>query len=261
MPVMEQLLANPEPLGHFVQLYEADEQLLIRNLAGYIREGLKRGEGGLAIATPEHGAALVWELRRLGADTETALRQGQLTLVDAGRTLARLIVAGFPDAARFEGIVGDAVRQSLKAASARRLRVYGDMAGILWEARQFAAATRLEQLWHKLGKSLSFSLFCAYPVDVFGPLDMDLLDPLLCAHAHLISSGRDGNLDAALGLAINEVLGRDSNELTSSIKGMQRSSWALLPSGESTILWLKKNHPDKAEAVLASARRHYRAMS
>jgi hypothetical protein len=261
MPANEQLLHNPEPLDHFVQLYEADEQLLARNVARYFQAGLERGEPGLAVATPEHSAAILWELRRLDVDVEAAQRDSRLRVLDAGRMLARFIVAGFPDATRFEATIGTAVRDSIQAAAGRPLRAYGDMAGVLWEARQFPAAIRVEQLWHKLRKSACFTLFCGYPIDVFTQLDIDLLDPLLCAHTHLLSSGGDGHLETALQHALDDVLGSEFNSVAPTLRGKLRSAWAQLPQAEATILWLRKNAPDRAEAVLASARRHYRALA
>ena len=94
----------------------------------------------------------------------------------------------------------------LELKPGRGCRAYGEMVGILWKARQFAAAIRLEQLWSKLLEQASFSLYCAYQIDVFGR-DQDLfnLDDVLCTHTHLVPSQANGALEAALNRAMEEV--------------------------------------------------------
>lgn len=47
----------------------------------------------------------------------------------------------------------------------RRLHVYGELVGLLWDAGHLAAAVELEELWNELRTSLPLSLFCAYRVD------------------------------------------------------------------------------------------------
>jgi hypothetical protein len=78
------------------------------------------------------------------------------------------------------------------------LRVYGEMVGLLWQAGEYPAAIRLEQLWHRLMKAVDFSLYCAYPIDIFGRgFEAGLIDALLCAHTHLLSCGPDDALVSA----------------------------------------------------------------
>lgn len=47
-------------------------------------------------------------------------------------------------------------------------RAFGEMVALLVTDHKPEAALHLEQLWNSLGKTHSFSLFCAYPVDSFG---------------------------------------------------------------------------------------------
>jgi hypothetical protein len=83
MSPWEKLLEQPHSRGHFVQLYEADEPALTQNVGRYLWEGLKRGEGALAIVTPEHRELFCRELNQLGGKTETFIQNRQLVFADA----------------------------------------------------------------------------------------------------------------------------------------------------------------------------------
>ena len=48
-------IADTRSHSHFVQLYDADEELLIRNVGQYFSEGFASGEGALIIAGPTMG--------------------------------------------------------------------------------------------------------------------------------------------------------------------------------------------------------------
>src|SRR5579884_2233615 len=168
MSPWKKILERPPTGGHFVQLYEADEAALTRNVASYIWEGLRRGEGVLVIATPEHRDLFTRQLAEYGANVSQALNTEQLLMLDARETLARFLIDGQADWERFETTIRRAMRRVRPVGDVEQLRAYGEMVGVLWNARQFAAAIRLEQLWNRLLAQSSFSLYCAYAVDVFG---------------------------------------------------------------------------------------------
>jgi hypothetical protein len=168
-------------------------------------------------------------------------------------------VNGHPDADRFDRVVGEKVRAAVERSAGYGLRAYGDMVGVLWAERQFPAAIRLEQLWNKLRKTVPFSLFCAYPVDVFGgQFDGGILDALLCAHTHLLPSGADEQLDDAVNRAMIEVLGAGAGKTFVSLSERQHG-WASLPKSEAALLWVRNNEPEKADEILSLARKYYHA--
>jgi hypothetical protein len=258
MSPWDKLLEWPHSRGHFVQLYEADEPALIKNVGRYLWEGLRRGDGALVIVTPEHGERFREELARLGGDTGAYLRNRQLFLLDAEETLARFMAYGQPDWRLFEGAINGGIRQVHPAHDDAGLRAYGEMVGILWKGRQFAAAIRLEQFWNKLLEQQSFSLYCAYAIDVFGTeFQIANLDGVLCTHTHLVPSQPNGNLETALNLAMDEILGADANVLRVLIKEGNRPSWAVMPNAEAIVLSLRQNRPGQADHILSRARHHY----
>ncbi len=258
MSPWEKLLERPHVRGHFVQLYEADDGGLVRNVGLYLWEGLRRGEGVLVIATPEHEKLFREYLDSAGAGVSGLVAGGQLVFFDAQQLLAQFMVAGQPNWERFEKLVCAAMRQLRPVNGADGLRAYGEMVGILWKARQFASAIRLEQLWNKLLERASFSLYCAYAIDIFGKeFDAATLHSVLCAHTHLLPSQPGGTLEAALHQAMDEVLGRHGPATRERMQATCRPGIAVMPTAEAIVFWLRKNLPHQADRILAQARRHY----
>lgn len=253
-------LEGTDPETHLVQLYEADERALLKNVSRYLTAGLEHGDSLVVIATADHREAIRKAISEAGADVEEAQQLGRLEFADAHETLARFMVDGYPDSTRFEGTVGAIVRNALARAEGKGLRAYGEMVGVLWKARQFPSAIRLEQLWNRLRKSSPFSLFCSYPIDVFdAQFDVGVLDALLCAHTHLLPAGGSGDLENAIRRAMTEVIGHGTDDLHSLVPGEERTGWPTLPKAEAMILWLRSTMPDSAEAILARARQYYHA--
>jgi len=255
MSSWRRLLEISEPHGHFVQFYGSDERLLIRNAGLYLREGLKRGESAVVIATGEHAEAFVGELKASGAEVESSLTDGKLVFLDAQAMLTSLMVHDQLKPELFENTIGSVLRDARMRTDCNGLRAYGEMVGILWKSGRFAAAIQLEGFWNKLLDALEFSLFCAYPIDV---LDKDLhgqwIHGLLCDHTHLLPIAADGDLENAITCAMDDVLGFRAEPLKHLLKTNYRPSWAMMPAGEAIVLWLRNNLPDDADKILDRAR-------
>jgi hypothetical protein len=252
-----ELLEQPQPEEHFVQLYGTDDQLLTRNVSRFLSEGLRRGDGLLIIATVEHRGTLV---RHLSAERAypRAVLEGRLVYLDAETTLNRFLVDGQPDQSRFESIIGEALRGVRSKAVQSGVRAFGEMVGLLWEARRFSAAVRLEELWNTLLRASDVSLFCAYPIDIFSPeFKASAVDSLLCAHTHVVP--RDAALETALNRAMDDVLGARVNSIRKVIQTNHRPAWASMPKAEALILWLRNNLPGSADQILKQAREYYLA--
>jgi hypothetical protein len=253
-------LSDPEPEHHYVQLYDADEELLIDNVGRYLAEGLSRGQDALVIAAPDHRAGFIRSLESLGVDVAAAERERRAAFLDAKETLAKFMVAGSPDAVLFDNVVRAAARRLASGGVRASVRGYGEMVGLLWEAGQVQPAVALEALWNRLLADTGYTLFCAYHIDIFGAeFDMSAVDAVLCAHTHLLPGGREGLLESAMERALHEVFGSKLEGLRLLMKANFRPAWAIVPKPEAIILWLRRNLPDRADDVLARARRHYLA--
>lgn len=258
MSPWENLIKRPQPRGHIVQVYDAEGTSLVRNVGDYLGAGAHCGDSMLVIATPQHWELFSRRLAELGTDTVSCLREGQIGFLDPAETLSEFMVAGQPDWYRFERTIRAAMRQLRIPDDGAALRAYGEMVAILWNARQFAAAVRLEQFWNKLLAQCSFSLYCSYAIDVFSSaFHPDALDALLSAHTHLVPVQPDGTLEKAFDRAMHEVLGPDAGALKQLIRANHQPSWAAMPDTESTILWIRKNLPDHAEEIVQRARVHF----
>ncbi len=253
----QERLGQAEPPGHFVQFYKADEPALNRNVAHFLWDGLLRGDGLLVLGTLKRRESLTSHLERMGVDVPLAQRDGQLVMLDAAETLADFMVNGMPDEERFRNVIGSALQWAKPRTSSAGVRAYGELVGVLWETGLADAAIRVEECWHELLHLGGLTLFCGYPIDVFEK-DFQSAEArqVLCAHTHLIPTGPNGDLDNALHLAMDEVLGEGAEELRHSMDTAV-SKGPFIPDPERTILWLRENIPNDAGTVLASARQHY----
>lgn len=145
---------------HFVQIYEADD-VFMDTLTGFMAGALRQGDGAVVIATPAHRSELKRRLSAEGFDTESAIRNDQLLLLDAEELISKFIIDGWPDEDKFAGIIRDILARAGRGG--RRVRAFGEMVAVMWGKGYCAATVRLEHLWHQLCQQESFVLFCAYP--------------------------------------------------------------------------------------------------
>jgi hypothetical protein len=144
---------------HVVQFYERDSELLAA-VTPYLAAAVRAGEVAIVIATEAHRRAFEAGLSEQGIDLARADADGTFLSFDAAATLALFAVDGQVDRDAFQEVIGQIVRDA--AATGRRVRAYGEMVALLWEAGDVLAAIELETLWHELGGEVSFALFCAY---------------------------------------------------------------------------------------------------
>lgn len=151
---------SPHSADHFVQFYE-DDGLLIEQVAEYIDSALRAGDAGIVLATPLHREQLSSRLRGLGPRGS-----GELFMLDADETLARILRHGRPDEALFGTVVGGAVVRAAQGG-ARKVHLFGEMVALLVARGDVAGALEIEQMWNRLHRLQPFSLFCAYPMALF----------------------------------------------------------------------------------------------
>lgn len=169
---------------HFVQFYETDE-FLLDAMSGYVGMGLCTNDACIVVATKAHLEGLEERLRAKGLDVAAARAEGQIVLLDAADTLAKLMVDASVDAGRFAEIIGGMVRRAAECHG--RVRIFGEMVALLWAAGNYEAVIRLEELWNQLHRTCSFALFCAYPMDGFGGTSFaKLFDEICIGHGRVI---------------------------------------------------------------------------
>jgi len=170
---------------HAVQLYESDA-FLADSVAYFIHKGLETGCGALIIATAAHQEAIDQALRARGADPSVARASGQYIAIDAAETLDQIMVDGWPDAQRFNRLVGAAL-WTLAERNCSSVRAFGEMVTVLWASGRHEAALHLEKLWNSLSSRHKFSLLCAYPLNCFsGEGQAPLVLEMCSSHSHVI---------------------------------------------------------------------------
>jgi PAS domain S-box-containing protein len=154
--------------AHVVQFY-SDDKFLLEELSQFIGTALRAGSSAVIIATRGHRDNLWQKLDGQGVDPAEAVANGRYIVLDAAETLARLMVGGEPDAARFSEVLGGALARAGSAARDENHRVvaFGEMVALLWAEGKPEAAIQLEKLWNQLARAYSFSLRCAYPMQSF----------------------------------------------------------------------------------------------
>ena len=238
-----------DPCNHIVHLHGGDAAALRERAGRFLGQGLAAGEAALIIASPPHADALVCQLSKDGHDPIGSIRSGRLALVDAGAMLAEMMPAGSLDRDAFMRSVGGALSALRVRSGASRVRAYGEMVGILWQAGRYRDAAVLEDYWNELLKEEDLSLFCGYAIDLLDAnLDIEALRPLLAAHTVMESSGPA--LQAALAHGIASVLGVPVPHAE------LRPGWGPASGPEALALWLREAHPTRAAEVLDRARRY-----
>jgi signal transduction histidine kinase len=180
--------ADHNQSAHVVQFY-GDDGFLLDELSRFIGPALGAGEAAVVIATKEHRDGLSRRLQMWGLDPNWAVAQGRYIALDAAETLSKIMVGGWPDAARFAEVVGSLIATIAAGPGGepRRVAAFGEMVALLWSDGKPDAAIRLEQLWNDLARIHRFSLRCAYPMSSFYREEHGELLLKICAeHSNVI---------------------------------------------------------------------------
>jgi signal transduction histidine kinase len=183
--------------AHVAQFY-ADDAFLLDSLSRFVGTALGSGDGAIVIATRAHREGLARILKSRGLDTSAPLAAGRYVCLDAAETLARLLVGGRPDAARFSETIGGliALTKSRTGGDGRRIAVFGEMVSLLWLQGRFDAVVRLEEFWNGLARTHKFSLLCGYPIHGFNRHEhTDLFMKICSAHTGVIPNESYTELD------------------------------------------------------------------
>jgi PAS domain S-box-containing protein len=198
-----------------VRFYQ-DDLVLLTEVADFLDKGLRGGGTAIVIASADHLGSLRQQLMGLGSlKGQRAWFPGELIMLDAADALAQFMVDDWPDERRFDDTVGNIVRKA--CGSGLPVHAFGEMVALLCARGLYDAAVRLEQLWNGLRMQCQFSLFCAYPWELF-PTDelASAFHRICCEHDHVGPHGHElaeGQADVYLQLAIveqkNFVLNRE----------------------------------------------------
>jgi len=256
-PLANALLIEAPANSHFAQLHR-DPKALTDAVTLYLETGLRRGNGVVVIATPEHVDRFLSRLREHDLDPSRFLKSGQLELHDAELTLSKFMCNDVPVWTDFQRAMG-AVFDRVQAFGRGTTRAYGEMVNVLWHEGKQGAAISLEEYWNELARLYPFSMFCSYMLDTqdddsySGPLE-----EIGRTHSDIVGTAEDERFRMALDSASRDVFGVPLSQMVGFAK-QRDSGEQRFPSGQRTMLWVKRNLPSAAAAVLERARRYFEA--
>jgi hypothetical protein len=254
-PLVSALLVEAPVNRHFAQLHR-DPQALTEAVTLYLQTGLRRGNGVVVIASPVHTDLFLTGLREDDLDPAKFLKSGQLELHDAELTLRKFMRNDMPDWEDFRHAMAS-IFERVRAFGRGTTRAYGETVNLLWQEGKQEAAIRLEDFWNELARLYPFSLFCSYMLDVHnehaysGPLE-----EIGRTHSDIIGTPEDERFRVALDAASRDVFGVPLSEMVGFAR-RRDSGEQRFPSGQRTMLWVKRNLPSASAAVLERARHYY----
>src|SRR5262245_61422359 len=149
---------------HMVEMFETAESMTDR-VSAFVLVGLRQRETVLLVMRLPHWNLISSRLTAANITLSDAVASGCLTVLDAARTLARMMWHGVPSRGLFDEVVGKTVRQLM--SSGGRLRIYSDMVDVLAADGFLQAADVLEKLWSELASRESLTVLCGYSASTF----------------------------------------------------------------------------------------------
>ena len=172
--------------GHLVEFCD-NEEYLVGTVAGFAGPALIAGHAAVVVATADHRRAFEAALGRSGVDVTGAVASGRYLSFDAAELLESSMIDGAPDPLSFAETVGPVIERA--GAGGRRVRIYGEMVALLWDAGDVVSAIALEDLWNDLAGERDFMLLCACPLRAFENSDSGTAFRRICdQHSTVIPS-------------------------------------------------------------------------
>src|SRR5262245_11402151 len=149
---------------HMVEMFETAESMADR-VSAFVLDGLRQRDAVLLVMRLPHWNLISSRLTAANVTLSDAVASGCLTVLDAARTLTRMLWHGVPSRGLFDEVVGKIVGQL--TSSGAPLRVYSDMVDVLAADGFFQAADVLEKLWSELAARESLTVLCGYSASTF----------------------------------------------------------------------------------------------
>jgi hypothetical protein len=242
------------PSGRHCAQFHREADALADSAYAFLEAGIRRGQSVLVIAGRDRADELLDRLTQSKFHPTALCNSGQLGVMDAAKVIEQCNGNGMPEWGRFRGAVMPMV--SRLQPGGRGARIYSELASALWLDGNTEAAIRVEELWNALAASVQFSLYCGYAMDTHceksyaGPLE-----ELGRTHSDILGTPEDEQFGVALDRASKEIFGISLTQMA----GVSREDGARrFPSGQRTMLWVKRNLPMSTAQLAERARQYYR---
>ena len=149
---------------HDVVFYSSDA-VLTGAFTRFIAGALDEEKAVIVLLTDAHDESLQRRLRASHVDIDLATRQKRYVPVSITELLARVMVNGRPDPAKFEDAAQDLLGEVARDANRHAgIAACGECSSTVWANGDVEAAIQLEHLWDEIGKSRRMDILCAYPL-------------------------------------------------------------------------------------------------
>lgn len=248
-------LLSEAPTGrHFAQMHSTPAALT-EATGVFLETGLRQGSSVVVLACPAHTPLLLGYLEAARLHPTALRSSGQLVVLDADATLGKVMREGMPHWSEFRLMIGDLLERA--GVAGRATRIYAELTNLLWTTGRPHAAIRLEEFWNALGRLYPFSLYCSYLLNPHcedsyaGPIE-----EIGRTHTDILGTVDDERFGKALDVASREVFGIALSQMigyaSSTHEGERR-----FPSGQRTLLWVRRNLPSSSAAVLEKAHKYF----
>ncbi len=251
-PAGSALLTDAPHGRHFAQFHR-DDGALTESAFVFLEAGLRRGNGVLVITGTDQVDRLFERLSASKFHPQALCDAGQLSILNTAKVLDQCSAAGLPEWAKFRASLAPVLSRLLPYGSGTR--VYTEMANGLWTAGHAEAAIRLEDFWNAMAADYQFSLYCGYTMDTYSEHSYAApLEELGRTHSDILGTPEDERFGVALDRASKEIFGIPLTQMA----GVSRHDAARrFPSGQRTMLWVKRNLPMSSPQLVARARKYF----
>jgi hypothetical protein len=245
-------LLTDAPTGrHFAQFHR-DSEALLESLVVFLETGLRRGNCVLVVAPPARIDQLFERLPAAKLHPQSLRQSGQLEVLQTDQLLEQLSGQA-PEWAEFRSRLAPVLGRLQPFG--RGLRVYSELASTLWEDGSTDAAVRIEEHWNALVGAYPCTMYCGFTMDTqcehsyAGPLE-----ELGRTHSDILGCPEDEQFGRALDRASKEIFGISLSQMA----GVTRQDGARkFPSGQRTMLWVKRNLPMSTTQLAEKARQYF----
>ncbi len=249
-------LLTEAPTGrHLAQLHR-DTDALRESVFEFLEAGLRRGSSVLIAAAPGRIGEIFERLKAGKFHPKSLSDSGQLAVLEAEPLLEQVMANGAPEWAAFRSRLGPVL--SRLRPFGRGIRIYSELANTLWGNGKTDAAVGIEDCWNALAVAYPFALYCGFTLDTHcehsytGPLE-----ELGRTHSDILGSPEDERFSVALDRASKEVFGISLTQMA----GVTRQDGARkFPSGQRTMLWVKRNLPMSTPQLADKARQYFKEL-
>jgi hypothetical protein len=158
------ILTDAQPRHHIVYPYTGEERIT-NAVSAFASAGISKGESVVLILADAHHEPIRRTLRTQGFESAELEGSGQLDWISAEELLRTIMPGSTPDEALFKTSVGEIIERARAGSPSGKVRMAGEMVGLLFSEKKLAAAERLEQLWNETIDASSVALLCTYAMN------------------------------------------------------------------------------------------------